>query len=1561
MKNPRRRVGRTDSFSKKRARQRIGQNLQIESLEQRQLLAGDVGQLAHHNPWYATDVNNDLLVTPMDALVIVNAINRTGGGDLADVTPEPGKFYDVSGDNNLSAIDALLVINSLNRGEGAGDELFELYLDFTDNDGNSLVDPTSRTANFSVGEVANLELLFTDMRTGFQAAQGLFEAYADVLSDETGWFEPVVNESQLFTFSSNTITTSSTGNIILSQEGRSETATIDVASSLFRSRPNAAIEQAMIQTFGYTDAQINSKGPSAIEGSTYDVAIRFIGEEFNDVDIPNFSVDVSGVVSSGAVTGVVEEIPQRLADGTFNNEALIVAYDAVVDARSRTADFREIYTSLIPLVEFNDNPSDQVADGFTDWGNVGPIQAGGLISFLNNTYDPTVPFEAFSIPIRFIAPVVQSELRIELPTTDDGQVRLSAYGAVPPVNGQIDRQLLPSEVLLDESSRITVTVTQTITTVADNITVDEDGSRTINPVTNDTNLGTGGNGALTLVSATNGLNGTVTVNGNQVTYTPAPNYFGNDTFTYTVRNTENDTAVGTVNVSVTSVNDPPTASNFNITVVEATTRQLANSEFISRSSAGPANENQTPTLIAVGTPTRGTATLNADGSVTYVAPSGFQGNDQFTYTISDGSPASDNGLVTATVTVNVTDVNDPPVASDDTITVTEDTPVTYTAAEFRAAVLANDTAGPANEGASGQTISLVPGTLTGSAGGTLVQNADGSVTYTPPDNVFGNAAETIVYTIQDSGEPVLTDSATITINITPVNDAPIAVNDPDLTIDELTTDEPLDVLANDSAGPLEDSTQTIRIVEIVSQPSNGSATISSDGSQILYTPNEDFTGLDSLTYRIEDSLGAQSNVATATIDVVPVIRPRAKNDSYTVAEDSGTTTLNITSNDLPNEGETVVLDTVGTITAAEGTLTKTGNSVQFTPAADFFGTVTFTYTITDTSNPVIDTPEEEASVQGTVTVTVTPVNDNPVFVVDDPVPATEDTTVTIQASSLLSNDLKGPANESGQVLTVQAVASTSQNGGTVSLQGQTISFTPRADYNDVDSFTYTISDGAGGTATGTVTLNIAAVNDAPVLNLATNLQAAEDTTTTFTPTSVLGSSRPGPATATDESGQTLTIVSVGSNGATANGGTVSLVNGQVQYRAAQDYFGEDSFAVTVRDNGTGNVTSIGTLTLTVTPVNDAPQFGDPPLLAFNKSTATYTSAQLLAASTVGPPNETGTLSVTAVQSITSGANATVGTLSFDSATGTVTYRAPDGFKGTDRFQITISDGQLTTTGIVTIDVREFEPSTVRGGVFFDYIESVSNPVRDGVQGDNEPGLEMARVHLISGATENVTGTAINTMLMTDANGDFEFTNVPPGTYRLRFDLPIMAVDGDDIAGTKGDSDTIANQFTFEIAQPGGQTAEDYNFTLLGLTGRTGNALDLLVSSYMNSNPGVAGDTGNGSQGAKAYLDSSGMQQWFVPKRGFEDVLYGEINVNQAGDTASLTVVMANGDVLTGIIPESRRVILKDSSTGGYAVQIFGSVDSFGLLPDGTLNDSEIGLLRYQDAVDMLLAQSGSVV
>ncbi len=443
-------------------------------------------------------------------------------------------------------------------------------------------------------------------------------------------------------------------------------------------------------------------------------------------------------------------------------------------------------------------------------------------------------------------------------------------------------------------------------------------------------------------------------------------------------------------------------------------------------------------------PAVGTLTLNADGSFTYTPPADYFGTVTFTYRAYDGVSYS----APATVTITVAPINDAPVAVADSYGMNEDATLTIAAP----GVLTNDS------DADGD--ALTADLVTGPTVGTLTLNADGSFTYTSPADYFG----TVTFTYRTYDGVAYSAPATVTITVASVNDAPVAVADSySMNEDATLTIAAPGVLANDT-----DVDGDALTAELVTGPTVGTLTLNANGS-FTYTPSANYFGTVTFTYRAYDGV-AYSAPATVTITVAPINdAPVAGADSYTMDEDTTLTIAapGVLANDTDAEGNALTAELVTGPTT--GTLVLNANgSFTYTPPADYFGTVTFTYRAYD---------GVAYSAPATVTITVAPINDAPVAV-DDSYAMDEDTTLTIPAPGVLAND----TDADDDALAAELV--TGPTVGTLTLNADgSFTYTPPADYFGTVTFTYRADDGLAYSAPATVTITIADVSDLRYLYL----------------------------------------------------------------------------------------------------------------------------------------------------------------------------------------------------------------------------------------------------------------------------------------------------------------------------------------------------------------------------------------------------------------------------------------------------------------------------------------------
>jgi len=378
--------------------------------------------------------------------------------------------------------------------------------------------------------------------------------------------------------------------------------------------------------------------------------------------------------------------------------------------------------------------------------------------------------------------------------------------------------------------------------------------------------------------------------------------------------------------------------------------------------------------------------------------------------------------------------NTPPVANDDAVSTPEDTTLTFD---------------PRGNDLDANKDSFFISNVT-TTNGTVAVLHRTDVVYDPPTNFNGTIS--LVYTINDGKGG--TNSAVITVTVTPVNDAPIANDQSVSTLED--TALPITLTGSDVEGnPL--------TYILVSGPANGALSgFNTNTGALTYTPATNYNGADSLVFRVADGT-TNSAVATISITVTPVNdAPIANHQSVSTPED---TALPITLSGAEVEGNplTYILVSGPTNGVIGGFNTNTG-ALTYSPNTNYNGSDSFIFSVKDgTTNSAV----------AAVSITVTPVNDVPIAN-DQAVSTLEDTALPI---TLTGSDLEGSP------LTFMLVSGPT-NGIVPGFNTNTGSliYWPNTNYAGSDLFKFRTSDGANSSLLATVSITVTPVNDAPIVN-----------------------------------------------------------------------------------------------------------------------------------------------------------------------------------------------------------------------------------------------------------------------------------------------------------------------------------------------------------------------------------------------------------------------------------------------------------------------------------------------
>jgi Bacterial Ig domain/Cadherin-like beta sandwich domain/HYR domain/Galactose oxidase, central domain/Kelch motif/Regulator of chromosome condensation (RCC1) repeat len=745
---------------------------------------------------------------------------------------------------------------------------------------------------------------------------------------------------------------------------------------------------------------------------------------------------------------------------------------------------------------------------------------------------------------------------------------------------------------------------------AQSVTTDEDTAASVTLSGSDVDAGT----TLTFAIVTGPTNGTLTGSGASRTYTPAANFFGTDSFTFKANDGTVDSATATVSISVTAVNDAPLANAQSVTTDEdtATSITLTGSDV---------DAGTTLTFEIVASPTNGTLT-GTGASRSYTPAANFSGTDSFTFKANDGTLDS----ATATVSITATAVNDSPLANAQSVTTAEDTvaSITLTGSDVDAGTTL--------------TFAIVTGPTNGTLSGT-----GASRTYTPAANFFGTDS----FTFKANDGTVDSATATVSLTVTADNDAPLA------NAQSITTDE--DTAASITLTGSDVDAGTTLTFAIVTGPTNG--TLSGTDASRSYTPAPNFSGTDSFTFKANDGT-LDSTTATVSITVTAVNdAPLANAQSVTTDEDTAAS-ITLTGSDV-DAGTTLTFAIVAGPT--NGTLNGTGASRTYTPAANFFGTDSFTFKANDGTAD---------SATATVSITVTSANDAPLANAQS---------VTTDEDTAASITLTGSDVDAGTTLTFAIVAG--PTNGTLSGTGASRSYTPAPNFSGTDSFTFKANDGTADSAAAMVSITVTDVNDAPTITAIANQTINEDTATTalsFT----LG----------DAEGGTLVVSSSSSNTALVPVGGISLLPASggpgtrsVTVTPLANQSGSAVITLTVSD---GTLTASSSFTVAVTAVNDTPTISDiaDQSISINGSTG-------------GIPFTIGDLETAAGSLTVSGASSNgvllpVTGISFGGSgtSRSVTLTPTAGLAGSSIITVTVSDGSATASDSFELTVNNGTPT-----------------------------------------------------------------------------------------------------------------------------------------------------------------------------------------------------------------------------------------------------------------------------
>ncbi|MEM9782755.1 MAG: Ig-like domain-containing protein [Pseudomonadota bacterium] len=950
-------------------------------------------------------------------------------------------------------------------------------------------------------------------------------------------------------------------------------------------------------------------------------------------------------------------------------------------------------------------------------------------------------------------------------------------------------------------------------------------------------------------------------------YTPNPGFTGTDSFTYLLSDGNGGIDVAQVDIEVLPVvNTAPTAVNDVFSVDEGETLTIAAPGILGNDIDAEDAVDTLTAEIAVGNGVNpgGTLVLNDDGSFSFTAnqldPGVIGGVVTYQYTVTDPGGLSDQG----SIRFEVDAVNEAPVAGDDSYVTPFETALVVPATGVPG-ILDNDS------DPDGDALSFIFNSTP--QNGDFTPDPDGNGFTFIPDPGFSGTT-TFFYALRD---PLgLGDIGQITITVgDPPNQPPVAGDDVySVALNgDLTVANAGGVGQNDS-DPDGDGLSFTLLQDV----SNGMLQFGNQGG-FQYSPDFGFSGVDSFTYSVSDGRGGVDQ-ATVTINVdIPNRAPVAVDDEFAVVS-GGTLTIDapgLLANDTDADGDTLQISSFGG--AANGlALVGAAGGFTYTPDVGFVGVDSFRYFIRD-GNGGTD--------EGLATVVVGAANRDPQGT-DDAFTTEQDTVLTIDAPGLLAND----SDPDGDALQVDAFGDPGNGTVDVGADGG-FTYTPDPGFTGIDSFTYDLGDGEGGSDQVLVTVTVTAPNLDPV---------ADDEIFAILQGAVLTVAAPGVLEGDiDPEGDPLTA----ELGTGPTNGTIDFAaSGAFSYAPDADFIGTDSFTYLVRD-GRGGVDE-ATVTISVElPPNRAPVATDDAFSVTAGETLVIAAPGLLVndSDPDGDPLQA-----------RAGTQAPVnGTLDI-AADGSLEYTPDPGFVGVETFDYVVADGSGgEDIGTVTVEVRPvvgavdavddtltiLESEMVAGVNLLD--NDLFTPGGDveitgfSVGGDADAFRELSLV--TSGAQVGALSVDPGPTFTGTVFVDYTLTDVTGTTDSARLSLTVNAdpdapLPEDDVFVIGADEVLDASLFV----DNGNGADTDPNGDPFGVTGYD----DGTIALGLPGSGGAIGSTVTLASGAELSIQNDGSIR-YDPNGAFDDLAFGEsatdsfeyfvtdLSNASASATASITV------------------------------------------------------------------------